>query len=121
MAANIILLVNSDTTERSTLQLALQLRGYSVLAAGNSSTIEPYVRSCYAFVDLNTTVLIPRSLSQCNLLGVGDAGGCLRLPENEATGLAPRDRNASASDLSQRDAREASPPEPCGVPSSDAC
>ena len=83
-------------------------------------TIEPYVRSCYAFVDLNTTVLIPRSLSQCNLLGVGDAGGCLRLPENEANGLAPRDRNASASDMSQPDAREASPHELCGVPSSDA-
>src|SRR5580698_11567221 len=82
-------------------------------------TIEPYVRSCYAFVDLNTTVLIPRSLSQCNLLGVGDAGGCLRLPENAANGLAPIDRNASASDMSQPDAREASPHELCEVPSSD--
>src|SRR6202162_5794624 len=80
--------------------------------------IEPYVRSCYAFVDLNTTVLIPRSLSQCNLLGVGDAGGCLRLPENEANGLARRDRNAIASDLSQPDEREASPHEPCGARSS---
>jgi DNA-binding NtrC family response regulator len=37
MAANVILLVNSDTTERSSLQLALQLRGYSVLTAVNSS------------------------------------------------------------------------------------
>jgi DNA-binding NtrC family response regulator len=37
MAANVILLVNSDTAERSSLQLALQLRGYSVLTAVNSS------------------------------------------------------------------------------------
>src|SRR4029077_10321242 len=64
-------------------------------------TIEPYVRSRYAFVNFHTTVLIPCSLSQCNLLGVGDAGGCLRLPENEASGLAPKDKSATASDLSQ--------------------
>jgi DNA-binding NtrC family response regulator len=38
MAANVILLVNSDATERSSLQLALQLRGYSVLTAVNSSS-----------------------------------------------------------------------------------
>src|SRR6266545_831341 len=83
--------------------------------------IEPYVRSCYAFVNLNTTVLIPRSLSQCNLLGVGDAGGCLRLPENEASGLAPRDKSASASDLSQPDGRERTPHELCGARFSGAC
>ncbi len=34
---NAILLVDSDTEERSSLQLALRLRGYSVLTAVNSS------------------------------------------------------------------------------------
>src|SRR5260370_4004636 len=83
--------------------------------------IEPYVRSRHAFVDFNTTVLIPRSLSHCNLLGVGDAGGCLRLPENEANGLAPRDKSATASYLSQPDEREVSLREPCEVRFWGAC
>src|SRR5271166_1114219 len=59
-------------------------------------TVDPYIGSFYSFVDLNTTVLIPRSLSQCNLLGVRDAGGCSRLAESEANRPVRRDRRASA-------------------------
>src|SRR5690349_5180075 len=60
--------------------------------------IEPYIRSFNSLVDFDTTVLIPRSLSQCILLGFCDAGGCLRLLETAATRLALRGRSASACD-----------------------
>src|SRR5260370_38633330 len=78
-------------------------------------TIEPYVRSSYAFVNFDATVLIPRSLSQCNLLGVGDAGGCLRLPENEATVLALRGKSANAANRYRLDGQERIRHEPSGV------
>src|ERR1035438_2885525 len=78
-------------------------------------TVDPYVRSCHSFVDLNTSVLIPRSLSQCSLLGVRDAGGWLRLAESEANRPARRDKSANASDPSQPGGREVCLLEPYGA------
>jgi hypothetical protein len=45
----------------------------------------------FPFFELDITVLIPRSLNQHDLLGIGDAGGRLRLLETEANRLAPKD------------------------------
>ena len=84
-------------------------------------TVKPYVRSSYSPVDLDTSVLIPRSLSQCNLLGVRDAGGWLRLAEREASRPAQKDRSANASGPCQPDVLEESLPGPYAARSWGAC